>query len=122
MNFLLSAAKRTHGREILPGLRLGERAARSGDGGCILGDELAGGALRVDQSRALQLGKGALHGIRVGTGIGCKLAHRWKLAPGRIDAGNDLLLLARDELRIDGLIGLKFPGHEVTSCAAVLSD
>ena len=86
------------------------------------GDDLAGGALRVDQSRALQLGKGALHGIRVGTGIGCKLAHRWKLAPGRIDAGNDLLLQARDELRIDGLIGLKFPGHEVTSCAAVLSD
>ena len=47
---------------------------------------------------------------------------RWELAAGRIAAGNDLLLKARNELRVDGLIGLKLPGHEVTSCTAVLSD
>ena len=122
MNFLLSAAKRAHGREILPGLRLGERAARSGDGGCILGDELAGGALRVDQSRGFKICKGALHGIRIDTGVGRKVTHRWELAAGRIAAGDNLLLKARNELRVDGLIGLKLPSHEVTSCTAVLSD
>ena len=93
-----------------------------GDGGCILGDELAGGALRVDQSRAFKICKGALHGIRIDTGVGRKVTHRWELAAGRIDAGDNLLLKARNELRVDGLIGLKLPGHEVTSCATVLSD
>ena len=116
------AAEGAHGREILPGLRFGEGAPRGGDCGRVFRDELAGGALRVNQADTLQIGEGALDGVGIDAGIRRKVAHRGELAAGRIAAGDNLLLKARDKLRVDGLIGLKLPGPDVASCANVLSD